>query len=129
VSHIQAHTPVVTGKLWGAELDIVTNEYYTGKFLMVQPGYMSSIHRHPVKTETFYVDAGIVRLRFYDEAGRLCSDVVDITQGQAVTIPAMQYHSFMAVGVPARVIEFSTPHSDNDVERAEVSKSLRGMEL
>jgi mannose-6-phosphate isomerase-like protein (cupin superfamily) len=125
---MEVTTPEVTEKLWGAEQDIVTNESYTGKFLDINPGFRSSIHKHDIKKETFYVLSGVVALLFHEtntNTGGITMDAIStiLTEGQAVTIEPGQYHSFQAL-VPARVIEFSTPHSDDDVTRVRVSHAI-----
>lgn len=119
--------PVVHPKLWGTEREIVTTDRYTGKILDLNPGHVSSIHRHKIKEETFYIDSGVVLLEFYDEHGRYRTDVGRLSAGQAVTIAPGTYHAFRGLST-ARVLEFSTPHHDEDVERAEPSRPLRADE-
>src|SRR3990167_5976733 len=119
--------PTVHPKLWGTEREIVTTEKYTGKRLDLNPGNVSSTHRHLVKEETFYVDSGVVLLEFYDEQNRYRTDVAMLTPGQAVTIAPGTYHAFRGL-VASRIIEFSTPHHEDDVERAQPSRPLRAAE-
>lgn len=119
--------PTVYPKLWGTEREIVTTDHYTGKLLDLNPGNLSSIHRHRVKEETFYVDSGVVVVEWYDERGALRVDVATLTTGQSVTIPPGTYHAFKGL-IASRVIEFSTPHHESDVERAQPSRPLRADE-
>ena len=116
--------PTVHPKLWGTEREIVTTDQYTGKILDLNPGHVSSIHRHRIKEETFYIDSGVVLLEFYDENGRYRTDVAVLSTGQAVTISPGTYHAFRGLST-ARILEFSTSHHDSDVERAEPSRPLR----
>jgi|10_taG_2_1085330.scaffolds.fasta_scaffold11793_8 mannose-6-phosphate isomerase-like protein (cupin superfamily) len=128
---ITIEVPVVTEKLWGTEEDIVTNEGYTGKILHINPGFISSIHKHDIKLETFYIANGNVRLTFYEipidnmaDYGIQPKETPQVlTPGMAVTIPVGQYHSFEAL-IPSDVYEFSTPHSDEDVTRYKASEKL-----
>jgi mannose-6-phosphate isomerase len=97
-------------KVWGAEEIIVNNDYYCGKILHLAPGHRCSLHYHPIKKETFYVLSGDVVLRVGDQSHFL-------SQGTSYTISPSTPHSFHAVDGPATMIEFSTPHSDDDVVR------------
>lgn len=117
-------TPTVHPKLWGTEREIVTTDRYTGKILDLNPGHVSSIHRHRIKEETFHVDSGVVLLEFYDDRGLYRTDVGMLCAGQAVTIPPGTYHAFRGLAT-SRILEFSTPHHEADVERAEPSRPLR----
>ena len=120
-------SPTVHPKLWGTEREIVTTAHYTGKILDLNPGHVSSIHRHRVKEETFYVEDGVVVVSFYDERGALRTDVAVLTAGQSVTIAPGTYHAFKGL-IMSRILEFSTPHHDDDVERAYPSRPLRNDE-
>ena len=131
--------PEVTEKLWGSERNIVTNKEYTGKILNINPGFISSIHAHEKKLETFYVREGVVVLSFYRNGKEKTSVFGEIaafgeyplleqtdyllTPGMAITIERKQYHSFKALS-PAEVFEFSTPHADEDVDRLRESRPL-----
>lgn len=114
-------------KLWGVEIVTAETEEYTGKILVLNPGFISSIHRHPVKKETFYILDGIVNVTTYDidEGSEEVSDRMDwvLHPGFRMDIPPGTWHSFRAL-VPSRIIETSTPHKEEDVERFIVSRKL-----
>jgi mannose-6-phosphate isomerase-like protein (cupin superfamily) len=117
----------VVRKLWGTEEVIVNNNLYCGKIFNITPGFRCSIHMHEQKTETFYVDSGVVELILWDmnyiqnaPTDPEIRQQYHLTRGESITIPAGTWHSFQALGT-ARVFEFSTPHSDADVQRARES--------
>lgn len=104
-------------KLWGSEEWIVNSPLYCGKILTLRPGFQSSLHYHPVKTETFYVDRGRVLLELGDDTFRL-------QEGNSITILPTIPHRFHTTSTYARVFEFSTEHSDTDVVRIEESRRI-----
>jgi mannose-6-phosphate isomerase len=109
-------------KLWGTEHWLVNNSHYCGKILTLAPGWMCSLHYHPVKTETFYCLGGAVRLEVH-EKGAPAEYKVILLAGDAYTIPAATPHRFQALyGKQAKLLEISTPHSDEDVVRLEDSR-------
>jgi mannose-6-phosphate isomerase-like protein (cupin superfamily) len=127
--------PETVIKLWGCETQIVTTDKYTGKVLNINPGFISSIHMHAEKKETFYVESGVVRLAVYDkqfvdgpiigqpEEALVVDQTYDMQPGDTFTREPNTYHSFTAL-YPTRVYGFSTPHSDDDVYRITESRSL-----
>ena len=104
-------------KVWGKEEWIVNREY-CGKLLYLDKGATSSLHRHLTKHETFYVLKGHVILM-------LDGYRYDLTPGKSLEIEPGDYHSFYGEK-DSVIIEFSTHHDDNDVERAEPSKAAGG---
>src|SRR5262249_27199605 len=53
----------IVPKSWGRELWIVNNELYCGKILEIHQGSRCSLHFHKLKTETFYLHSGRLRVR------------------------------------------------------------------
>lgn len=106
-------------KLWGQEIWMVNDEY-CGKILRVKPGYMCSLHYHPVKRETFYVQAGSVTLERVTNEGNF---IELLFPGDSRTIPAHTPHRFSSY-TGAQIIEVSTHHSDEDVVRLAPSRQL-----
>jgi mannose-6-phosphate isomerase len=101
-------------KAWGYEI-IVVNDDYCGKVLVLNPGYQCSVHRHPVKNETFYVIEGTADIEL-DDAHHY------IPTSNSLTIPAGSWHRFRNMTEERIVmVEFSTRHSDDDVERKTAS--------
>lgn len=120
----------VVDKLWGYEVWLVNNTLYCGKALVVRPGFCSSIHYHPVKHETFVAVEGVVKVALWIGPAAMWGDVeVEVLRGWAkdkVEIPPYTPHCFEAMeGREAVVLEFSTPHSDEDVVRIVGSRALR----
>lgn len=110
--------PVVwVKKTWGDEEVIVNNELYCGKILHLDGGFRSSLHRHRSKAETFYVLYGTPDIE-------ISGVVFHPVPGTAYTIPPGVWHRFWSDG-PAKIIEFSTHHEDEDVERRELSGRLK----
>lgn len=107
----------VINKVWGKEIIIINCDKYCGKILVLDGGYVSSIHCHKVKQETFYCLSGELELcvegsNYYLRAG-----------DEPVTIYQNQYHWFSSK-YGAEVLEISTTHSDDDVYRREHSHAI-----
>lgn len=97
-------------KVWGQELIVANNDKYAGKILVIEKGGISSLHRHLVKDEVFYCLSGRVRL---EHDGK----VFELSPGsEPVRIYPEQWHRFEGLE-ESRVMEVSTTHSDDDVER------------
>lgn len=112
-------TKDIIPKLWGDEQVIVNNDRYCGKILRLRPGYQSSLHRHPLKTETMYILNG--RMQFESPKDHIRTvfptDIIDI--------PPNVYHRFInPFDVICVFAEFSTPHDDSDVDRLEESMKI-----
>lgn len=101
-------------KLWGKEEWIVNNQRYCGKILYLNPGFRCSKHYHSIKSETFYVLEGVV---FIEVAG----EAITLHQGDSIELLPFTSHRFQAVNGTAKVVEFSSPHREEDVTRLEDS--------
>jgi len=109
-------------KLWGHEEIIVNNDVYCGKLLVLSnPCYISSLHYHEIKKETFHLLAGCVELELDGAKHRLWP-------GDTITIEPMQAHRFKTLAPCSTILEVSTPHDDSDVVRLEVSACLSDTE-
>lgn len=105
-------------KLWGTEVWHENSELYCMKTLYIMPLFMSSLHCHRKKTETFLVVKGKVELEIDGE-------VRTLSYLDSVTILPGQYHRFRTIGQSgAVVVEASTMHSDDDVYRKEESRKI-----
>jgi mannose-6-phosphate isomerase-like protein (cupin superfamily) len=102
-------------KLWGAERWIVNNALYCGKVLELDVGHQCSLHYHPIKSETFMVLSGIVRMEVGEKK-------FVMRTGDIVDVPAGTPHRFASEATRSELLEVSTPHSDNDVVRLEESQ-------
>lgn len=106
----------IVPKLWGEEQYITNTSRYCAKFLHVQPHYVCSEHMHRVKDETFHVIAGEGVILV---GGR----VLSVTAGDTVHVPVRTYHCF-ATATGMTLLEISTHHSDEDVERLSESHRI-----
>ena len=105
-------------KMWGEEIWLHNSDLYCGKFLVIDPGMMCSNHRHLVKTETFVVLEGspVIQLQ-----GGLWETKAP---GDSVHVPVGTWHRFGAVEAPAVLLELSSHHDDEDVQRRDPSGPL-----
>ena len=112
-------------KVWGSEDWIVHCERYCGKRLTLQPGFQSSLHMHPIKDETFFVESGCCSLELEDEFGAIYRRTM--LPGDRQRILPGRYHRFSLAsdaGEPCVILEVSTFHSDKDVCRREESRRI-----
>lgn len=110
-------------KVWGEEEWIINTERYCGKLLRLTKGMQCSLHRHHLKDETFYVLSGQVELRLEDSLFCMHPD-------DSMRIMPGKWHRFGGLVDGCVLIEFSTHHDDDDVERQEPSgpmSAVRGV--
>lgn len=105
-------------KLWGQEIWHHNDSLYCMKTLIINPGFMSSLHYHKVKSETFLVVRGKVLL----EVGQ---KKIILGVGDSADISPKIPHRFMSTIGVSTVIEASTMHDDEDVYRIERSKETK----
>jgi len=118
-------------KVWGYELVLVNNDKYCTKILGIKPGFKCSLHRHISKDESFFplVGEAVVRLHVPGTIDRESFDE-EILLGQwsdqkSIRISPGVWHQFWSADSGyAVLLEVSTPHSDDDVERLEESGAL-----
>ena len=105
-------------KIWGHELWYCNFEgLYCGKMLVLKPGFQMSLHKHPVKHETFLVLVGQIMATYENYAEYF-------HEGAVVTIEPGTLHSMSAVHGEAKLIEFSTFHDESDVIRLSESHKI-----
>lgn len=105
-------------KLWGREEWLVNELEYCAKYLMLRPGFQSSLHYHKVKKETFIYRMGDIEM---EVGGK--KEVWHYTpEGHQVTILPGTPHRFKCFSTAAWLLEVSTHHDDNDVVRLEESR-------
>jgi mannose-6-phosphate isomerase-like protein (cupin superfamily) len=106
-------------KAWGTELVYFNSPQLCAKRLLVKPGWRCSLHRHRVKSECFIVERG--------RGGMLLDgEPIDLTPGVIVEVPTGSWHMFWCpMAAPELVLlETSTHHDDEDVERQSPSREL-----
>jgi mannose-6-phosphate isomerase-like protein (cupin superfamily) len=138
--------PRIVEKSWGRELWVHNSPMYCGKVLEVQPGKECSLHYHAQKHETFYVLEGIVLLwlgqyvqePYWEETpgGMVCcppkvrGEWHLVEKGSVVEIQPYMVHRFRnpackqlcgcgKCSKPARIMEVSTQHLEDDSFRLE----------
>lgn len=114
--------PHVVQKPWGREIWFANNEQknYCGKELVITQDWQLSLHRHPVKDEVFYLIQGEMLVETSDREDGTNRKQLTLQPGACFHVPAGLWHRMRAV-TPVRLIEASTFHRDDDVERLEPS--------
>jgi quercetin dioxygenase-like cupin family protein len=94
----------------------VNTDLYCLKELHLTAGWQCSLHRHRIKDETFLVQSGEVEIELGSRRWLAHA-------GESIHIPPMTWHRFGSRNA-AMLLEVSTHHSDEDVERLEMSRRL-----
>lgn len=106
-------------KSWGWEHWFENNLKYCGKLLYVEFDKWSSkgaYHYHKIKTETFFVIEGSLRLDYVTNKGKLETKILKLYD--SFTIPKEMKHRFTALTAKGcKFIEASTTHKDEDSYR------------
>jgi mannose-6-phosphate isomerase-like protein (cupin superfamily) len=105
-------------KSWGYEVWIENNDEYCGKELVFYSGGESSctsMHFHVLKRETMYCASGSFRIDYIDTSSGK-TESIRLFTGESVEIPRLTPHKIVCT-VAGRLLEFSTPHSDDDSHR------------
>jgi len=115
----------IVRKKWGEEHWFVNEKEYCMKHLIVWRGFTSSLHYHKIKKETFIVKKGecVLEVRTAHK-----NNEYEMKTGDSVVLLPGQVHRFSvpknSSSTTCVLIEVSTHHSDDDVERLEESKLL-----
>ena len=111
-------------KIWGEEIWLTNIPMYCAKFLALKDGYQCSLHRHLVKTETFFVLEGAVNLEVQNGPDQDFR-TIRLEAGENYHLSSGTFHRFStAQPGGAIILEVSTRHDDYDVERLEDSRAL-----
>ena len=105
--------PKTVTKGWGSELWIVNISEYCAKILKFNAGKRMSWHYHDIKIETFYVLEGSCVLFVGDSDLIEEAKCLELEPGDKYHIPAGTRHQIIA-STDLRVLEISTPHSEQD---------------
>jgi mannose-6-phosphate isomerase-like protein (cupin superfamily) len=106
----------VVEKKWGKEVYLTNTPHYCCKRLHVSPGFVCSRHRHLKKHETFIVEEGVGWIEVNARMYQVC-------EGDHLHIPAQTWHRFWS-DVGMVMLEVSTHHEDEDVERETTSDKI-----
>ncbi|MGH7002169.1 MAG: cupin domain-containing protein, partial [Stellaceae bacterium] len=103
-------------KGWGSELWLANGELYCGKILRFDQGKKCSLHYHKLKTETFYLHTGRLKLRLKASPEAAVIEELVLEAGQCMDIPPGLVHQMEALE-PSELFEFSTQHFEEDSHR------------
>lgn len=107
-------------KVWGQEFWLCNNSHYCSKILRLREGYQCSLHFHKLKTETFLVLSGHVKLEVPDVT-------VTLLPGDRYNIHPGMEHRFTGL-TDALILEVSSMHLDSDSYRLEESRKVTNLE-
>ena len=100
-------TMKIIQKPWGTEKLVVTNEYYTGKFLNISAGQETSKQYHKEKHETLFLLSGKAKV-LLNGVEKIVDSKVDDEDARTFVIPPHTIHKTSAVDGDCVFIEFST---------------------
>ncbi len=113
----RARKPVkIVPKGWGREVWIVNGELYCGKILEIRKGKRCSLHFHKLKTESFYLRAGRLKVRVKESLDSEVIEEFELTAGECMDVPLGLVHQMEALE-DAELYEFSTQHFESDSHR------------
>jgi mannose-6-phosphate isomerase-like protein (cupin superfamily) len=112
----------IVPKGWGEERWLHNDELYCGKILVLQGGKQCSLHYHKLKTETFYVAKGQLRMELTDLASAqqdppLIREIFEMQEGDSLLLLPGMVHRFTGLAEETLIMEFSTQHFDEDSYR------------
>ncbi len=112
-----ARLPVrIEPKGWGREVWIANSPQYCGKILEIKKGKRCSFHFHKLKTESFYLRSGRLRLRVKESVSADNQHEFDLHEGECMDIPPGLVHQMEALE-DSELFEFSTQHFESDSYR------------
>jgi mannose-6-phosphate isomerase-like protein (cupin superfamily) len=113
----RARKPVkIVPKGWGREVWIVNGEQYCGKILEIRKGKRCSLHFHKLKTESFYLRTGHLRVWIKESPEAEVVEEFELVAGECMDVPLGLVHQMEALE-DVELYEFSTQHFDSDSHR------------
>lgn len=103
-------------KGWGYEKWIVNNELYCGKLLFFEKNKKCSFHYHKIKTETFYLQSGLIKVLHSYGVDISQAEEVVLKPGDSFQVPVGLKHQMLALE-KSELFEFSTQHFEEDSYR------------
>jgi mannose-6-phosphate isomerase-like protein (cupin superfamily) len=125
MSSISGNHPIVASprkpvhiepKGWGREIWIANNQLYCGKLLEIRKGRRCSLHYHKLKTESFYLHKGRLKIRVKESVDSDRLDEFDISPGDCMDVAPGLVHQMEALE-DSELFEFSTQHFETDSYR------------
>ena len=103
-------------KGWGWERWIVNCPQYCGKLLFFKKGKKCSWHFHKKKDEVFYLQSGLMKVRYSDgDDISSCKEIL-LKPGENFHVYTGLRHQMEAIE-DSELFEFSTEHFDSDSHR------------
>ncbi len=106
----------IVPKGWGREIWIANNPLYCGKILEIRKGRRCSLHYHKLKTESFYLRSGRLKVRIKDSPESEQLGEFELAPGDCMDVPSGLVHQMEALE-DSELLEFSTQHFDSDSYR------------
>jgi mannose-6-phosphate isomerase-like protein (cupin superfamily) len=103
-------------KAWGREVWIANNSLYCGKILEIRKGKRCSLHFHKLKTESFYLRSGRLRVLVKESPDSEIIEQFEMDPGECMDVPPGLVHQMEALD-DAELFEFSTQHFESDSHR------------
>ena len=103
-------------KGWGFEKWIVNCEEYCGKLLFFSKGKKCSWHHHKIKDEVFYLQSGLMIVKFSESDDLESADQIVLSPGDNFHVYRGLRHQMTALE-DTELFEFSTQHFDSDSYR------------
>ena len=103
-------------KGWCREVWIANNDKYCGKILEIRKGKRCSLHFHKLKTESFYLRRGRLRIRLKEPVEADTIREFDLHEGECMDVPPGLVHQMEAIE-DSELYEFSTQHFESDSYR------------
>jgi len=111
------HLPIkFVSKGWGFEKWIVNCDEYCGKLLYFVKGKRCSWHYHIIKDEVFYIQSGLVRVKYSDDDDIESAKEMILGPGTNFHVYRGLRHQVIALE-DTQLFEFSTQHFDEDSHR------------
>lgn len=112
-----ARRPVhIEPKGWGREIWIENNSQYCGKILEIRKGKRCSFHFHKLKTESFYLRSGRLRVRVQTSPDAEDSFYFELHEGECMDVRPGMVHQMEGIE-DSELFEFSTQHCESDSYR------------
>lgn len=113
-------TPLIQSNIhtkgWGHEEWIINNNLYCGKILHFQSRKRCSFHFHKIKTETFYLQTGSLKILFSFGDDISEAEELILKPGDTFHVPVGLRHQMIALEYSV-LLEFSTQHFEADSYR------------
>jgi len=103
-------------KGWGWERWIVNCEEYCGKLLFFEKDKKCSWHYHKIKDEVFYLQSGLMIVKFSEDDDINSAQKIVLRPGQNFHVYRGLRHQMLALK-DSELFEFSTQHFDSDSHR------------